>query len=477
MMIRKTLSTALAILLLAGCTMAPIYKRPAMPVSADWPAGPAYKAAVEGQNGVVPGDTGWRDFYVDDQLRQVIDMALKNNRDLRIATLNIERVRGLYRIQRADLLPTVGVAAAGSEQRVPASASGSGESSTVTQYSVNFGFTAFELDLFGRVRSLKDRALESYFASEQARRSAQIALIGEVANAYLVLAADRERLRLARETLTSQEASFKLAERRFDVGASSELDLRQAQTRVESARRDIAVFTASIAQDENALRLLTGSEIPPALLSPQLDTSMMLRDITAALPSEVLLGRPDIVQVEHQLKAANANIGAARAAFFPRISLTTFIGTISPHLSGLFRPGSDTWGFLPEITMPIFDSGRNKAGLDVAWADRNILLAQYEKTIQMGFREVADALALRGTIEDQIKAQQSLVDATEKTYALSEARYKSGIDSYLSVLDSQRSLYAAQQVLISLHLARLSNLVTLYKVLGGGDGPHPGLSS
>lgn len=469
-MIRKALSILVTIVLLAGCTMAPAYKRPAMPVPADWPTGPAYEGANQNKTAPTPANTEWRDFYVNEQLRQVIELALKNNRDLRIATLNIERARGLYRIQRADLLPTVGVAATGSEQRVPAGASSSGESSTVTQYSVNFGFTAFELDLFGRVRSLKDKALELYFASEQARRSAQMALIGEIANAYLVLAADRERLRLARDTFTSQEASYKLVERRFDVGASSELDLRQAQTRVESARRDIAVFTASVAQDENALRLLAGSEIPSHLLSPQLGTSMVLRDITAALPSEVLLRRPDIMQAEHQLKAANANIGAARAAFFPHISLTTFIGTISPHLSGLFRSGTDTWGFVPEITMPIFDSGRNRAGLDVAWADRDILLAEYEKAIQVGFREVADALALRGTIEDQIKAQQSLVDATQKAYSLSEARYKSGIDSYLSVLDSQRSLYAAQQVLISLRLARFSNLVTLYKALGGGDG-------
>lgn len=467
-MIGKGLSAIITIILFAGCTMAPAYKQPFMPAPGDWPAGPAHDAAIEGQNGIVPSDTGWREFYLNEQLRLVIDLALKNNRDLRIAALNIERARGLYRIQRADLLPTIGVAATGTEQRVPSGASGDGQSSTITQYSVNFGFTAFELDLFGRVRSLKDQALELYFATEQARRSAQIALIGEVANAYLALAADRERLRLAKETLVSQEASFKLVERRFDVGVSSELDLRQAQTRVESARRDIAAFTAVVAQDENALRLLAGSEIPPLLLSPQLVTSMPLRDIGAALPSEVLLRRPDIMQAEHQLKAANANIGAARAAFFPRISLTTFLGTVSPHLSGLFRSGSDTWGFLPTITMPIFDSGRNRAGLDVAWADRNILLARYEKTIQIGFREAADALALRGTIDEQIKAQESLVDTTEKTYNLSEARYRSGIDSYLSVLDSQRSLYAAQQVLISLHLARLSNLVTLYKVLGGG---------
>jgi outer membrane protein, multidrug efflux system len=465
---KKILLTGVVISCLAGCTLAPTYTRPGPPVPTSWPSGPAYKAVDQGRAETPASDLDWRNFYTSEQLRTLIDLALRHNRDLRIAALNIERARGFYRIQRADLLPTIGIAATGSEQRLPAGTSGRSESSVVRQYSVNFGFTAFELDLFGRVRSLKDRALENYFASEQIQRSTQIALIGEIANVYLALAADRERLNLAKNTFESQEASYRLIEQRFKVGAASELDLRQAQTRVEAARRDIALFSADVAQDENTLRLLAGADIPPRLLSPELGAPVVLQDVKAGLTSDLLLRRPDILEAEHRLKAANANIGAARAAFFPQITLTTFLGTISPHLSGLFGSGSDTWGFVPAITLPIFDSGRNRAGLSVAWADRDILLAQYEKAIQIGFREVADALALRGTIEDQISAQQSLVDATTKAYDISEARYKSGIDSYLSVLDAQRSLYGAQQILISLHQARLTNLVTLYKVLGGG---------
>lgn len=467
-MIRNTLLITLAIVCFAGCTMAPHYTRPAPPVPAEWPTGPAYKETAGGQSGPAAAEIGWREFYVDEKLQKVITIALGNNRDLRVAALNIEKARALYRIQRAELFPTVYAAGSGSEQRQPAAVSISGGSMVVRQYSVGLAFTDYELDLFGRVRSLKDQALEQYLSTEQARRSVQITLIAEVANTFLTLAADRERLTLARDTLQSQEASYKLIQHRFGVGVSSGLDLRQAQTRVDAARVDIALYTGRVAQDENALALLVGLSVPAELLPDQLGADTVLNDITIGLPSEELLKRPDILQAEHLLKAAHANIGAARAAFFPRITLSTAFGTVSPQLSGLFKSGSDTWGFAPQVTLPIFDAGRNRANLGAAKADRDIFLAQYEKAIQVAFKEVADALAQKGTVEDQITAQQSLVDATAGTYRLSDARYKSGIDSYLPALDAQRSLYSAQQGLIALRLGRLTNLVTLYKVLGGG---------
>jgi outer membrane protein, multidrug efflux system len=331
------------------------------------------------------------------------------------------------------------------------------------------GVSSWELDFFGRIRSLKDRALEQYLATEQARYGAQIALVAEVANVYLTLAADRENLKLAQSTLETQQATYKLILRRYEVGASSELDLRQAQTRLDAARVDIARYTRQAALDENALSLLVGSPVPVELLSSELNAVMAPKDISPGLSSEVLLRRPDILQAEHGLKAAYANIGAARAALFPRIALTTNIGTTSNDLSRLFMAGSNTWTFMPQITMPIFDA-RLWSALDAIKVEREIVLTQYEKVIQAAFREVADALAQRGTVEDQLTAQESLFRASSDTYLLSNARYTKGIDSYLPVLDAQRSLYSAQQGLIAIRLSKLTNLVTLYKVLGGGAG-------
>jgi multidrug efflux system outer membrane protein len=381
--------------------------------------------------------------------------------------LNIEKTRGLYRIQRAELLPSVNAGALFRKERVPGILSGSGQPATVELYNVNLGLSSWELDLFGRIRSLKDAALQEYLATGQARRSTQISLVSEVANTYLTLAADRESLRLAQETLKAQEATYNLIRRRYEVGVSSGLDLRQAQTRVDAARVDIPRYTAIVAGDENALMLLVGSPVPDGLLPTELNMLTMLQDISPGLPADVLQRRPDILQAENQLKAANANIGAARAAFFPRITLTTSIGTTSDQLTGLFNSGSETWSFVPRIVIPIFDA-RTRPAYDVAKVDREIVLTQYEKAIQVAFREVADALAQRGTLGDQMAAQQSLVEATAESYRLSDVRYKNGIDSYLSVLDAQRSLYGAQQGLIAVRLSRLTNLVTLYKVLGGG---------
>lgn len=462
-------TVAIALLALSGCaSMAPEYTRPKGPVPSEWPGDTAYKYSVATSADKAVADIKWQEFFINEQLQKLIALALDNNRDLRIATLNIERSQALYRIQRADLFPTVTAAASGLDERIPASLSTTGQVMTTHQYSVGLGFSAYELDFFGRVRSLKDQALEQFFATEEARRSIKISLVAEVAGNYLTLAADRERLKIAQDTFESQQASYSLIKRRFEAGASSELDLRQAQTSVDSARVDIARFTSQVAQDENALALVIGSPVSPDLLPSGLSAITVLKELSAGLPSDVLQRRPDIMQSEYLLKAANANIGAARAAFFPSITLTTSIGLSSAQLSGLFKGGAGVWSFAPQITLPIFDAGRNRANLKVTEVDREIFLAQYEKAVQSAFREVADALAQRGTLGDQMEAQQSLTDATATSYRLSEARYRSGIDSYLNVLDAQRSLYSAQQGLITVRLSRLVNLVTLYKVLGGG---------
>ncbi|OGW39564.1 MAG: multidrug transporter [Nitrospirae bacterium RBG_13_39_12] len=455
------------VIFLGGCTLAPEYTRPEAPVPAVWPSGPAYNETKGEACAPTAPELRWQEFFTDTKLQQVIEMALNNNRDLRLAALNVEMARALYGIQRAELLPTVDATGIASKKRSSSDLLQSGEPRTTEQYSVNLGISSWEIDFFGRIRSLKDAALQEYLATEQARRSAQISLMAEVANTYMTLAADRELLRLAQETLKAQEATYNLIRRRCEVGASSELDLRQAQTRVDTARVDISRYTAIVAGDENALTLLVGSPVPDGLLPTELNTITMLQDISPGLPAEVLQRRPDILQAENQLKAANANIGVARAAFFPRISLTGAIGTASNELSGLFKSGSGTWSFEPQIIMPVFDS-RTWSALDASKVDSEIILTQYEKAIQVAFREVADALAQRGTLGDQMAAQQSLVEATAESYRLSDLRYKSGIDSYLSVLDAQRSLYGAQQGLIAVRLSRLTNLVTLYKVLGGG---------
>lgn len=460
-----------AVLFLAGCsTMAPTYTQPAAPVPAAWPNGPAYQTQAAKTADKALADIPWQEFFVDPQLRKLIALALENNRDLRVATLNIERSRALYQIQRSDLFPKVDAAADATFQRIPETLSGTGRARTVDQYSVGLGVSSYEVDLFGRVRSLKDQALEQYLATEQAQRSVQISLVSQVAATYLALAADQERLQLAKETLASQQESFKLTKSRFEAGVSSSLDVNQAQTTVDSARVDIARYTTLAALDENALALVVGSTVPADLLPATLsETIASVKEIAPGLPSDVLLSRPDILQAEGQLKGANANIGAARAAFFPKITLVSSIGFGSDDLAGLFKPGSFAWKFAPQITLPIFDGGSNTANLTVAKVDRDIAVAQYEKAIQTAFREVADALAQKGTIDEQLAAQQSLTDATAESFKLSQARYEKGVDSYLTVLDSQRSLYGTQQNLIGARLARLSNLVTLYKVLGGGN--------
>jgi len=411
----------------------------------------------------------WQEFFTDERLRKVIQTALNNNRDLRLAALNVERARALYGIQRAELFPSVDVLGSGIKQRIPADLSEFGKARTIEQYSVDLGIVSWEIDFFGRIRSLKDEALEEYFATEEARRSTRILLVSAVSNTYLTLAADRENLKLAEFTLETQKAAYNLIHRRYELGLASELDLRRAQTQVDTARGDIARFTQLVAQDENALNLLVGSSAPGELLPQDLGGVGAPNEISPGMSSEVLLQRPDILAEEHRLKAANANIGAARAAFFPRIALTTAVGTASSELSGLFKSGSGAWTFAPQIVMPIFDA-RLWSAYGATKVQKEIALVQYEKAIQTAFREVADALAVRGTVDMQLSAQQSLVDAAAVTYRLSTTRYAKGIDSYLGVLDAQRSLYGAEQGLIAIRLARLANQVRLYAVLGGGGG-------
>ncbi len=455
---------------LGGCaTMAPTYTPPVAPVPAALPGIPENRSeaaqVVEKPFAEIP----WSEFFGDQRLRSLITLALKNNRDLRVAALNIERFRALYQIRSADQLPKVDASAGAAYQRIPAGLTGRGSAMTTHQYTVSAGLVSYELDLFGRVQSLKDQALEQFLATEQAQRSVQISLVSQVASTWLNLAADRERLQLAQETLTSQQESYNLTRSRFEAGVSNSLALNQAQTTVDAARVDIARYTTLTMQDENALNFLVGSQVPAELLPNALtETVTTMKYPAPGLSSDVLLRRPDILQAEGQLKGLNANIGAARAAFFPRITLVSSVGFGSSELSGLFKGDAFAWSFLPRISLPLFDGGSNKANLKVAEVDRDIAVAQYEKTIQSAFREVADAFAQMGTINDLVAAQKSLVAATDESYRLSQARFDKGVDSYLQVLDAQRALYGAQQNLITTRLTRISNLVTLYKVLGGG---------
>ncbi|MDP1927058.1 MAG: AdeC/AdeK/OprM family multidrug efflux complex outer membrane factor [Thiobacillus sp.] len=459
----RTLSVVLATTLTSACTMIPDYQRPTAPVPTAFPNTASASAAT-------PADViAWRDYFADARLREVIALALANNRDLRVAALNIEKARAQYRIQRADLFPAVGASGSQNAQRLPGDLTRSGEADVTRQYSATIGFSAYELDFFGRIRSLNAEALEHYLGTEEARRSAQISLMAEVASTWLTLAADRERQTLARSTHETRQKSHELTRRILEVGAVSALDLHQSQTLLESARADLARYSTFVAQDENALALVVGAPVPAELLPARLiDSVSAVAELPAGVPSEVLTRRPDILQSERALRAANANIGAARAAFFPSITLTAAGGSASSTLGGLFGSGSGTWSFVPQIRIPIFEAGRLQASLEVAEVQRDINVAQYEKAIQSAFREVADALAERANLTEQLDARRKLVEATAAGFRLSEARYKGGVDSYLGLLDAQRTLYAAELDLIGVRLAEAANRVTLYKVLGGG---------
>lgn len=467
--INRRLLVLLAIigLLLSGCSLAPKYTQPAAPIPAEWPQGSAYKKAGNMSDKPVVSDLRWEDFFVDSQLQKVIALALENNRDLRLAALNVERAQALYGIRKAELFPAVDAVAGGGRQRRSTDLIAPGESPIVEQYRVNLGIIAWEADFFGRIRSLKDQALEAYLATDEARRGAQITLVAEVARVYLTLAANRENLILAQSTLASQQDAYGLVKKRFDVGIAAEIDLWRAQIPVETARRNVAIYTQRVAQDKNSMNLLAGNPVPESLLPTDLSHVIPLQELSAGLTSNALLQRPDILAAEHQLRGAYAFIGAARAAFFPRISLTTTFGTASDELSGLFNSGTKTWNFAPQIALPIFDA-RTWAAYRVSKADQKIAVTRYEKTIQIAFREVADALVVQGTVDQQVSAQQSLVKAVAETYRLADRRYNQGIDSYLGVLDAQQSLFSAQQVLVLLRLSKFTSQVQLYAVLGGG---------
>lgn len=453
--------------LLSACTLMPRYERPVAPVPSTFPD---FGAAAD--VGADVGAVSWRTFFSDERLSELISLALANNRDLRVALLNIEKSRAEYRIQDANSLPSLSATASQTVSRSPADLSVTGRATTTRDYAANLGFSAYELDFFGRVRSLNSQALETFLGTEAARRSTQISLVAEVANDYLTLAADHDQLDLARRTYQSQAETLAMTQRQVELGAASELTLNQIETTVQSARADVARYTRQAELDLNALSLLVGAPVPVALLpagvasvvSPLSERASM----SAGLPSALLERRPDVIEAEHQLKAANANIGAARADFFPRISLTASAGTASSDLGHLFSSGQGAWSFMPQISLPIFDNGSNRANLDMAKASRDIAVAQYEKSIQVAFKEVADTLAQRATLTEQLSAQRALVAAATSSFNLSSVRYRKGIDSYLTVLDAQRTLYAAQATLISDELSQGSNVVNMYKALGGG---------
>ncbi|CAM3876660.1 Multidrug/solvent efflux pump outer membrane protein MepC [Pseudomonas reidholzensis] len=464
---RSTLT--LLVLCLGGCSLAPDYRRPAAPVAASYPQGPAY--ATVNTAGASAED--WRGVFSDPALRQLIDLALGNNRDLRVAALNVEAYRAQYRIQRADLLPKVSLDASGQRQYLPRNSTGTGEGVISSTQATTLGISAYELDLFGRVRSLSDQALLTYLASDQARRSVQLSLVASVASGYLTWRADQELLEVALHTLAADEQSLRLTRGQRRVGSVSALEQIQAQTSVDSTRAAVARYRRQIAEDLNNLGLLVGASLPDALPGAPL-TSAQVAQLPAGLPSALLQRRPDIVQAEYDLLAANANIGAARAAFFPSISLTANAGTTSPELSGLFTGGSGTWLFQPQISLPIFNAGSLRASLDAARLQKDIQVAQYEKAVQGAFQEVADGLAARATYQRQVQAQRDLVASTQRYYDLANNRYRNGVDSSLVFLDAQRALFSAQQGLINDRLAQLLAEVNLYAALGGGWGENAG---
>lgn len=466
--------------LLAACTMEPRYRQPQLPVPDQWPI-PATTSAMAAEPEATPApaaeqapttaarDIGWRDFFIDPRLQSLIAASLVNNRDLRVSVLNIEKARAQYRIQRGALFPSIDANGSWTREKLPPALTYGTQSFTSNIFQAGVGFSQYEVDLFGRVRSLTHAALEQYLAQEEARRSAQLMLIGEVANAYLTLASDRDLQHLAQQTLESQEHSYELSRKSHDAGATSGLDLAQAQTTVEQARADAARYEGNVAQDIDALTLLVGAPLDPAWLPDSFDAKTMgLQALPAGLPSDVLLRRPDVLEAEHAVRSANGNIGAARAAFFPTISLTANIGSASEQLSHLFQSGTGTWTFAPTVSVPIFHGGEVVGNLQVARTNQQIAIAQYEKAIQVSFREVADGLALTATLDRQRAAQEALVSATGRAYELSQQRYKAGRDSFLDVLVSQRSDYTAQQGLIATRLAEQTNRVNLYGALGGG---------
>ncbi|HWM66411.1 MAG TPA: efflux transporter outer membrane subunit, partial [Steroidobacteraceae bacterium] len=448
----KAATIILSAAMLTSCTLEPHYKRPAAPVPSTW-----NDTSHSSTNTIAAPDMGWRQFFPDPGMQRLIELALANNRDMRVAALNVQATQAQYRVQRAELFPTV--AATGLEQieKSPAGvaatqgassgnvASGASTGGQTTRFfQAGVGFTSYEIDFFGKIRSLNHEALEKYLSSEQTRRSTQLSLIAQVVSAYLAVLADETILKVTRETLQSQTVSYDLTKRSLDAGTTTALAFRQAATTVDTAKANLAAYARQAAQDRNALVLLIGGSLPDDIsFDADLATVNLSADLPAGVPSEVLANRPDVLATEHTLIAANADIGAARAAFFPSITLTGSYGTASTQLSGLFKSGSSAWTFSPQISLPIFTGGANKANLDLSKIEKDINIAQYEKTLQTAFREVDDALAARQTLDDQLAAQRALLEDTSQSYQLADLRFKSGVDSFLPVLDAQRALYAA----------------------------------
>ena len=467
--IKKYLAAGSLLLLLGGCTLAPRYQRPDLPVARILPNTQQDNASTATKETVIDAELGWRDFFIDPQLQQLIQTALANNRDLRTSALNIESYQAQYRIQRSALFPSINGEGVGSKQRTLSG----GNYVTAETYSASVGVTAYELDFFGRVRSLKDKALEQYLATEATYRSNRISLVAEVTTAYLSWLADRELLIVTKDTKKIEEESFHLIEQRTREGLATQLDLAQARTSLETAKANLAKYNRQVAQDLNNLTLLLGTSLPASLAEKNsLGEQMALSAVPPQLSSQVLLQRPDIMAAEHQLKGAHAQIGAARAAFFPSIRLTANAGKISGDLSDLFDGNSGSWLFSPSVNLPIFTAGRLEAELDVAKISKDISVAQYEKAIQTAFREVADALVASETYREQLVAQKANLMANQEYYVLAKDRYLQGVDSFLTLLDAQRSLYSARQNYLNLQLAQQVNQVAVYKVLGGGWKEH-----
>lgn len=456
--------------LLSACTfLAPTYQRPTAPVPAQWPTGPAYDAAAPQATPTSAAQLGWQDFILDDKLKALINMALENNRDLRIAVLNITKARAQYSVTRSSLFPSIDASISGNHTKTGKDQTLPSFPQITHNYSAGIGFSAYELDFFGRMQNLSTQAMENYLATESARDAAQITLIAEVASAYFTLGADQKLLQLAQATLINQKSSYKLIKQRFMHGIASQVDLSQAQTNLNAAQIALSNTERQVAQDQNALTLLVGKTIPPQWLPTDIQqTDKVLKAVPVGLSSDVLLNRPDISAAEHTLKGDNANIGAARAAFFPSITLTAQAGVGSNQLSSLFQGGNSAWSFVPQLSLPIFSGGYYFGQLKLAKAQRDIDIAQYEKTIQTAFRETADALAQRSTAGEQLKAQQALTNASALASQLAEARYKTGMTSYLEALEAQLTLYQAQKDLVNIQLGQQTSWITLYKALGGG---------
>lgn len=450
---------ALTSVALAGCMLAPKYERPAAPVPGEFSGGSGGAAAAPGAGAAA--DLGWRDVLGDPRLAALIELGLRGNRDLRIAAEGVELARATYQIQRSEQLPEV--AAIGAAEYTGT------RDDVKSLYRVGVGVTAYELDLFGRVRSLSEAALEDYLATAEARRAAHLALVAEIAAQYLTERAAAEQLALAEQTLATVGKAVEMTRHLVEAGQRSDLDASTAEAQLAAARAAVALAKRLRGQAEHALVFLVGQPLPPGLPPQQpLEATALRAELPVGLPSELLQRRPDILAAEHALKSANANIGAARAAFFPSISLTGFAGFASAALASLFTGGGAAWSFAPQLRVPLFTGGRNRAGLEVAQVRKRIEIARYEKAIQVAFREVSDALVARAAFEEQLEAQTARAAAEQRRFEISETRYRNGIESYLAVLSAQQDLFAAQQQLIELRLARLLNVVGLYKALGGG---------